>query len=186
MFLVVTASVAYLVLPRGRLCPHCGGVTSPVVLRRVLRLLSPWLQWRWCSRCSWEGPGRRSPDLGPLDPPADHGTGFQWGAPNSEEAPIFYWRSDAPGGDGKGRPNNPSGSNWQSSSEPPDPTEPDQHRFDLGPPGETRPRPVPWERKRHPGRRSGDDGRRRTPHPWYLSWLVSKDPPGFQWRERGD
>jgi len=59
ILLMVTASVAYLALPRGRLCPHCGGMTNPVVLRRLLKVLSPWVQWRWCSRCAWEGPRHR-------------------------------------------------------------------------------------------------------------------------------
>lgn len=185
MFLVVTASVAYLVLPRGRLCPHCGGATNPVVLRRLLRLLSPWLQWRWCSRCSWEGPGRRGPDLGPLDPPADRGSGFQWGAPPSEDVPIFHWRSDSPG-EGKDRPDHPSGFKWQSSAEPTEPTEPDQASFDVGPPREMKPPRLPWERRKSRGRRSEDAERPRTPRPWYLSWLVSKDPPGFHWKERED
>ena len=145
MLLVVTASVAYLALRRGRLCPHCGGSTNPVVLRRFLRLLSPWLQWRWCSRCGWEGPGRRGPDLGPLDPPADPGSGFRWGASDSEDIPIFHWKSDPPSGEGKDRPDHPSGEGkdrpdhpsgfrWQSSAEPMERAEPERPGFDFGPP----------------------------------------------------
>ncbi len=43
MLLVVATSVAYLMLPRGKMCPRCGGPTSPVVLRRLLRVLSTWV-----------------------------------------------------------------------------------------------------------------------------------------------
>ena len=191
MLLVVTASVAYLALRRGRLCPHCGGSTNPVVLRRLLRLLSPWLQWRWCSRCGWEGPGRRGPDLGPLDPPADHESGFRWGAPDPEDVPIFYWRSDSPGGESKDLPNHPSGLEWQSGGEPTEPTEqteptePDPPGFDFGPQEEMRPPQLPW-RRRASDRAPDGEQPNRTPRPWYLSWLVSKDPPGFHWKERED
>ena len=184
MLLVVTASVAYLALRRGRLCPHCGGSTNPVVLRRLLRLLSPWLQWRWCSRCGWEGPGRRGPDLGPLDPPADPGSGFRWGASDSEDIPIFHWKSDSPGGEGKDRPDHPSGFRWQSSAEPTERTEPEQPGFDFGPPGETKPPPLSWERRKSRGRRTADAERPQAARPWYLTWLVSKDPPGFHWSGR--
>ena len=186
MLLVVTASVAYLALPRGRLCPHCGGATNPVVLRRLLRVLSPWLQWRWCSRCSWEGPGRRGPDLGPLDPPADHGSGFRWGTRDPEDVPVFYWRSQSRGRQGKDRPDDPSGFEWQSAGKPTQPNDPNQPGADFPTPGEVKPPALPWDRRKSRGRRSLDDGQPRTQRPWYLSWLVSKDPPGFHWRERED
>ena len=186
MLLVVTASVAYLALRRGRLCPHCGGSTNPVVLRRLLRLLSPWIQWRWCARCGWEGPGRRGPDLGPLDPPVDHDSGFRWGVPDFEDVPIFYWRSDNPGGEGKSPPNNPFGFKWQAANDPTEPTEPDQPSFDFGPQGDTKPLGLPWGPSMSHGPPPGGDQRRRTPRPWYLAWLVSKDPPGFHWKGRED
>ena len=173
MLLVVTASVAYLALPRGRLCPHCGGATNPVVLRRLLRILSPWVQWRWCSRCGWEGPGRRGPDLGPLDPPADHDSGFRWGDPDVEEVPIFYWRPDDPSDGGRARPHHLPGFKWQAEKEPSEPT----------PSEPTEPEPGLGIRR---GPRSGGERQPPPPRPWYLSWLVSKNPPGFEWRERED
>ena len=37
LLLIVTVSLAYLALQQGRMCPHCGGVTNPVVLRRLLK-----------------------------------------------------------------------------------------------------------------------------------------------------
>jgi hypothetical protein len=166
--------VAYLALPRGRLCPHCGGATDPVVLQRLLRLLSPWVQWRWCSRCNWEGPGRRGPHLGPPDPPADPGSGFRWGARDSDDAPIFYWRSQ--GREGKDRPDNPPGFRWQAAGKPTDPIWPGG---DFEPPGEVRPPALPWDRRKTRGRRSVDDGRRQIQRPWYLSWLVSKVSDGL-------
>jgi hypothetical protein len=181
LLLLVTASVAYLALPRGRLCPHCGGATNPVVLWRLLRLLSPWVQWRWCSRCSWEGPGRRGPAL---DPPADPGSGFRWGARDSDDAQIFYWRSRGRGG--KDQRDNMNGFEWQSAGGPTQPTDPTQPGADFEAPGEVKPPALPWDRRKTRGRRSVDDGQRRTQRPWYLSWLVSKDQPGFHWKERED
>jgi hypothetical protein len=186
MLLVVTASVAYLALRPGRLCPHCGGVTNPVVLRRLLRLLSPWLQWRWCSRCGWEGPGRRGPDLGPLDPPVDRGSGFRWGGQDSEDVPIFYWRSDGPGGKSKDRPDHQSGFKWQSARGPNQPSKRDPPGFDFGPPEDMKPPKPQWEpgrKRRHPSR---GDQRHQIPRPWYLTWLVSRDAPGFRWKQRED
>ena len=186
MLLVVTASVAYLALPRGRLCPHCGGATYPVVLRRLLRVLSRWVEWRWCSRCGWEGAGRRGPDLGPLDPPDDHDSGFRWGDPDIDEVPIFYWRSDRPAGKGSA-PSNPSpGFTTRAGEEPIEPTDPTPRGFRYSPPKELRPPPLPLGKgmSLRPG--PGAEKPHQTPRPWYLSWLVSKNPPGFQWKERGD
>ncbi|HSR43109.1 MAG TPA: hypothetical protein VLL48_13070, partial [Longimicrobiales bacterium] len=47
-----------LLVPRVRACPACFDATVP--LRRPwLARLAPWLEWRWCPRCGWEGPSRR-------------------------------------------------------------------------------------------------------------------------------
>jgi len=186
MLLVVTASVAYLALPRGRLCPHCGAATYPVVLRRLLRFLSRWVEWRWCSRCGWEGAGRRGPDLGPLDPPAERDSGFRWGDPDIEEVPIFYWRSDRPGERGPTRPNHSPGFMWQADEEPSEPTDPAPGGFRPGPSEELKPPQLPLGPGMSLGSGPGAKKPYQAPRPWYLSWLVSKNPPGFQWKERGD
>ena len=81
MLLVVTSSVAYLVLPRGRMCPRCGGCTSPIVLRRMLRVLSRWVQWRWCSRCAWGGPRQNEPGAGHPRPAGRPRIRLQMGSP---------------------------------------------------------------------------------------------------------
>lgn len=47
-----------LLVPRVRACPACLSETLPV-RRPWLRRLLPWLEWRWCPGCGWEGPGRR-------------------------------------------------------------------------------------------------------------------------------
>jgi len=186
MLLVVTASVAYLALPRGRLCPHCGGPTNPVVLRRLLRLLSRWVQWRWCSRCGWEGAGRRGPDLGPLDPPPDDGSGFRWGGPDIEEAPMFYWRSDRRGDASAARRNRPPGFRRRDDPEPGEPIDPTQRDFRPSPPEDLKPPPLPFGKETSFGPGQEAKKRYQPPRPWYLSWLVSKGPPGPQWKERGD
>lgn len=50
---------AALVIPRIRSCPACFADTVPV-RRRWLRAVLPWLQWRWCPTCGWEGPSSRA------------------------------------------------------------------------------------------------------------------------------
>ena len=188
MLLVVTASVAYLALSEGRLCPHCGGATSPVVLRRLLRMLSPWVQWRWCSRCGWEGPGRRGPDLGPLDPPTDHDPGLRWADPDFENVPIFYWRSDGPGETNGDQPNQASGFKERADEEPTEATEkyePEPPSFHFRPPRELKPPRFQWGPGVSRGKGPGSNRPYRAPYPWYLSWLVSKNPPGFQGKEQG-
>ncbi len=186
ILLMVTASVAYLALPRGRLCPHCGGMTNPVVLRRLLKVVSPWVQWRWCSRCGWEGAGRRGHDLGPLDPPADHDSGFRWGDPDIEEVPIFYWRSDRRRERGAPRPYHGPGWERRADEEPIEPTDPAPGDFGLSPSGELKPPPLPLGEGMSLRPDPGAEKPYQAPRPWYLSWLVSKNPPGFQWKERGD
>ena len=169
--------------PREALPPLRGRDQSRI-LRRLLRILSPWVQWRWCSRCTWEGPRLRGPDLGPLDPPVDHDSGFLWGNPDYENVPIFYWRSDRTHGKNEPRPDHISGLKWQAEEEPTGPTEPDSLGSYFPPQWELKPPHFPWG----PGTSRGPKPRARrgrTPHPWYLSWLVSKNPPGFYWKERG-
>lgn len=183
LLLVVTASVAYLALPRGRLCPQCGGATNPVVLRRLLRVLSRWIQWRWCSRCGWEGAGRRGTDLGP---PADPGSGFHWGEPDDEEVPIFYWRSDRRDESGAAAPTQWPWFERRADEERMEPADPAPRGFRLSPSGEMMPPPLPLGQGRSIEPEPGVKRRYQTPRPWYLSWLVSKRPSGFQWKERGD
>ena len=75
--------------------------------------MSRWIQWRWCSRCAWEGPGRRGPELGILDPPADHESGFRWGHPNLQGVPVFYWKDENETTEADGNPPvHPSGFQW--------------------------------------------------------------------------
>jgi hypothetical protein len=230
MLLVVTTSVAYLTLPKGRLCPSCGGATSPVVLRMALRALSPWVQWRWCSRCGWEGAGRRGPDLDPLDPPVSYGSGFRWADSESENVPVFDWHPDRSDGPGEPNVSHPSGFTWSTNRQ----SDPPRHRASTGPKA-VEDGPVGGDdRRREHDRRGGHDrrerrpkgptetpagssagfhfrkatkpafypfqwgsNRRRTsgqysqghlvkPRPWYLTWLVSREPPGFQWRSGRD
>ena len=231
MLLLVTTSVAYLALPKGRLCPWCGAATSPVVLRMALRVLSPWVQWRWCSRCGWEGAGRRGHELGSLDPPLDGDDGFRWADPDSANVPIFDWRPDRGDAHGETQPDPPSGFKWSVSrgtnpARGKTPSRPKGVEEEVGRQGDRRrmddrrdglDRRVGLDRRdRRPKRSDQPSGfhfregknrprypfqwgsnRRRTssryghghivkPRPWYLSWLVSRDPPGFQSRSGQD
>ncbi len=196
MLLVVTTSVAYLVLPRGRMCPRCGGSTSPVVLRRGLRALSRWIQWRWCSRCAWEGPGRKGPELGILDPPADHESGFRWGHPNLQGVPVFYWKDENEPTETSGKPPvHPSGFEWgpderakadRRGTERRRPEPPDHPSgFHFRTPEHSEPAGFQWGSA---PKASDDEGQLRpaSRRPWYLAWLVAKDAPGFQWKASGD
>jgi hypothetical protein len=42
-------------------CPACFG-PSFALYRRWLQSIVPWIEWRWCPRCGWQGPARRLPD----------------------------------------------------------------------------------------------------------------------------
>lgn len=59
MRLAIVTVVAYLLLPRGPVCPHCGDEMLPIRNRFVAGLL-PLLQRRWCLACGWNGIVRRS------------------------------------------------------------------------------------------------------------------------------
>jgi len=193
MLVVVMTSVAYLVLPRGRMCPRCGGSTSPVVLRRALRVFSRWIQWRWCSRCAWEGPGRKGPELGILDPPVDHESGFRWGHPNLENVPVFYWRDENEAAETPAPPSaHPSGFDWAPEEregterrvaerrDTPQSRHPSGFHFRKSEKNE--PPTFQWgpeERASHREEPSSSTSQR----PWYLAWFVSKDEPGFEWKD---
>jgi len=119
--LVVTIGVAYLAIPSGRMCPRCGGPTDPVTLRAIQTLVRKWLQWRWCSRCGWEGAGRKGPDVAPFEPPVDHDSGFRWSKPDGGDVPVFWW------GTGEAPPRrpglgHPSGFRWKA--QPPEKHQP--------------------------------------------------------------
>jgi len=49
---------AALLIPRIRACPACFAETLPV-RKAWLRRVAPWLGWRWCPACGWEGVSRR-------------------------------------------------------------------------------------------------------------------------------
>ena len=196
MLLVVSTSVAYLVLPRGRMCPRCGGSTSPVVLRRVFRVFSRWVQWRWCSRCAWEGPGRKGPELGMLDPPVDHESGCRWGHPNLQGAPVFYWKDEDEVVETPDPPSvHPSGFQWEPDEregferrvaerrEDPDPDHPSGCHFRSA--EQVASAGFQWAPDRRASDR-GDPPRRSSWRPWHLAWFVDKDTPGFQWKTHRD
>src|SRR3989442_7763587 len=76
MRVAIIGAVAYLLLPQGSLCPHCG-VEMVAIRNRFFDRLLPALQRRWCLECCWNGvllrgcsgPGR---DYSP--PPTHHTT----------------------------------------------------------------------------------------------------------------
>ena len=137
-----------------------------MVLRRLLRLLSPWVQWRWCSRCTWEGPRLRGPDLGPLDPPVDHDSGFRWGNPDYGNVPDFLL-ADGPAAYGKNeaRPDHISGFKWQAEEEPTGSAEPDSPDSPFPPNWEMQPPHFPWGpgTSRGPGPPANAAGSDNTP-----------------------
>ncbi len=58
MRVAIITAVAYLLLPRGSPCPHCGADMAAIRNRLFDRLL-PMLQRRWCVECGWNGIVRR-------------------------------------------------------------------------------------------------------------------------------
>lgn len=65
----ILLGAAAVLVPRLRRCPACFGDTVPV-RRPWLRRIAPWLQWRWCAGCGWEGPSRREENHLVPDPSA--------------------------------------------------------------------------------------------------------------------
>ena len=196
MLLVVTTSLAYLVLPGGRMCPRCGGSSSPVVLRKMLRFLSRWVQWRWCARCGWEGPGKKGPELGILDPPVDHESGFRWGHPNLQGVPVFYWRDENETTETADLPSaHPSGFYWAAEGrEGTDRRKADQRKepgakhpsgFYFRSSEDSDPPSFQWGGG-EPSTDNDPPARPASRRPWYLSWFVSKETPGFHWKTSGD
>jgi hypothetical protein len=57
--LAMVLGVAYFLVPRGPLCPHCHVEMLPVRHALLDRLL-PGLQRRWCLQCGWHGVARRA------------------------------------------------------------------------------------------------------------------------------
>ena len=58
MRLAIIIAVAYLLLPRGAPCPHCGAEMT-AIRNRLFDRLVPALQRRWCVECGWNGIVRR-------------------------------------------------------------------------------------------------------------------------------
>ena len=58
MRVAIITAVAYLLLPLGPICPHCGADMAAIRNRFFDRLLSA-LQRRWCVECGWNGIVRR-------------------------------------------------------------------------------------------------------------------------------
>ena len=58
MRVAIVTAVAYLLLPRGPVCPHCG-VAMLAIRNRFVRLVIPVLEHRWCFECGWNGLVRR-------------------------------------------------------------------------------------------------------------------------------
>src|ERR1043166_7369233 len=58
MRVAIILAVAYLLLPRGPLCPHCG-IEMVALRNRFFDRLVPALQRRWCLDCGWGGSGAR-------------------------------------------------------------------------------------------------------------------------------
>jgi hypothetical protein len=70
-WLLLLAGFALIVRPVIE-CPACFGSTF-LLQRRWLRRFLPWLEWRFCPHCGWQGPARMLPP-GTARTPARHDT----------------------------------------------------------------------------------------------------------------
>lgn len=190
--MVVLTSVAYLALPSGRMCPRCGVPTAAILLESWWqRPASRWLHWRWCSRCSWEGVGRRGPDVGLRDSPVDHESGFRWRRTTSDQVPVFHWRDNM-----ENPPDHPAGFRWSAAEDgdySPPTDGPAGHTqggtpghpsgFRWGAPGDDAPLFLWGLGHRTPGEPQA--GSVRPPNePWYLTWLSPRKSSGFRWKSK--
>ncbi|MCI0432105.1 MAG: hypothetical protein L0271_00455 [Gemmatimonadetes bacterium] len=66
-FIIVGIGAALLIGPV-RSCPACFAETTFRSHHPWLRVIVPWLEWRFCPQCGWQGPARRPIDR---DAPAD-------------------------------------------------------------------------------------------------------------------
>ncbi|MEX2281538.1 MAG: hypothetical protein WEE89_03505 [Gemmatimonadota bacterium] len=55
---VLIAIGAALIIQHVSACPACFQ-ESVGVRYHWLKLMAPWLEWRWCPSCGWQGPSRR-------------------------------------------------------------------------------------------------------------------------------
>ena len=50
----IVLTFVYVILPKKRICPHCGAPLARIQ-HSVLRLLLPMVEHRWCLDCGWSG-----------------------------------------------------------------------------------------------------------------------------------
>ena len=55
---ILIAIGAALIIQHVSSCPACFE-PSVGVRYRWLTLMAPWLEWRWCPSCGWQGPSRK-------------------------------------------------------------------------------------------------------------------------------
>jgi hypothetical protein len=65
---IMIGALAYLLLPRGSACPHCGDPMA-VVHHGWMALLLPRIERRFCVACGWSGVVRRVPVAEPAAMP---------------------------------------------------------------------------------------------------------------------
>jgi hypothetical protein len=85
---VLLAIGAALILRPIAECPACFEPGTFLLRRRWLRWLAPWLEWRFCARCGWQGPAKKAEPGAPLSqrrPPAPEPHPF----PDEPESPLF-------------------------------------------------------------------------------------------------
>jgi len=80
---IIVGIGAALLLRPVRDCPACFADATFRAHHRWLRLLAPWLEWRFCPRCGWHGPSRRLA-RGQPGPPGSAMTGVTRNTPGRE------------------------------------------------------------------------------------------------------
>jgi hypothetical protein len=58
---VMVGALAYLLMSRSTICPHCGSATTPVHRGWLGALLLPRVERRFCIECGWTGFVRKAP-----------------------------------------------------------------------------------------------------------------------------
>lgn len=70
-------------------CPACFEPATFLLHRRLLHRLAPWLEWRFCPRCGWQGPAKKAEAGSPPAPRRRPSVPTPHPLPDERDGPLF-------------------------------------------------------------------------------------------------